>query len=255
MTYLAICPAEAFNPKVGPKQRWHDNRNLRTNMNKSQNGKGWWHQPCRCVYGLVLYVSFICLQFIDFNFLLHPRISNLFESLLISTFLRQNSCNKKHIECHISFCTWYPIETSRWRNIWAVDSWVHPTSCHLSHQRSSSAFGWIGVPSRGLRERWLLSNKFGIWNSYFVKMWDLFFKACFGFVSTCSTSFSCIFFRMCQKLPSIATRDLSQLPLLPTKVMRCEGWNCSWWNMSRLWKCWKHKDHTDFFRKMHVKAC
>ena len=57
------------------------------------------------------------------------------------------------------------------------------------------------------------------------------FQVCFNMFY----KFGCIFFG-CRKLPSIATRDLSQLPLLPTKVMRCEGWNCSWWNMSRLWK-------------------
>ena len=75
------------------------------------------------------------------------------------------------------------LKTSRWRNIWAIDSWVHPTSCHLSHQRSSSAFGWIGVPSRGSRDGLIAfkDSAFGDQsqssityhkhiNSYFVKM-------------------------------------------------------------------------------------
>ena len=68
-----------------------------------------------------------------------------------------------------------------------------------------------------------------LWNSYFVKMWD----ASSRLVSVLFQHVLQVWmhlFRMCQKLPSIATRDLSQLPLLPTKVMRCEGWNCSWWN-------------------------
>ena len=64
-----------------------------------------------------------------------------------------------------------------------------------------------------------------------------------------------IFFRMCQNVPSIATRDLSQLPLLPTKVMRCEGWIVAGKTRQGFSKCWKHKDHTDFFNFFRKKAC
>ena len=238
-------------------------------MNKSQNGKGWWHQPCRCVYSLVLYVSFICLQFIDFHFhLLYILEFQIFLSLFwYLHFFDRNPLNKKHIACHISFGTWYPTKTSR---LAAPFGPLTPGSVQR-HATFLTRDRCLRAPSGGseyhleVRVIGLIAfekiSRFGdqitmkFWNSYFVKMWDAYSKLVSGLFQHVLQVWMHLF-RMCQKLPSIFP---------PGTCRSCHSCLRRWCvvrdgivageTMWRLWKCWKHKDHTDFFRKMHVKGC
>ena len=205
-------------------------------MNNSQNGKGLWHQACGCVYDIFVYVSFIlfAISSLHFHLLYIIRMSNLFESLLISTFLRQKSFNKKHIACHISFGTCYLMKTSRWRNSWAVDSWVQRHATFLTRD--------LRAPSGGSEYHLEVRESADCLQT----IQDLVIKLLWNFeiliLSRCEMRFWQLvsvllqhvlqvwmhLFRMSETAIGNPSRDLSQLPLLPTKVMRCEGWNCSW---------------------------
>ena len=215
-----------------------------------------------CVYYLlVCFIHLFAIYILIFIFIYIIRMSNHFESLLISTFLRQKSSNKQHIALHIFL--WHLVSYEN-KPLAAPFGPLTPGSvhCHATFLTRD-----LRAPSGGseyhleVRESWLawLPSKKGFGDQITMKF--LFcqdvrcvFKACFRFVSTCSTSFRMHLFRMSETAIDFPTRDLSQLPLLPTKVMGCEGWShCSWWNMWRLWKCWNGLFPFSFMLK-HVKV-